>query len=81
MIKKMIENKLRSFEHVESKLIDSIIKRVCQIKRNQTTRDRGRPRKIIGLTINKNIEINNLDKNRILYKKLWQNFIYIIDHI
>lgn len=40
IVEKKIENKLRWYEHVEKKLIDSMIRRVYQIEKGQTIRDR-----------------------------------------
>lgn len=38
------------------------------MERNQITKDRGRPNKIIKKTLKKDLEINELDRNIILNK-------------
>lgn len=46
IVEKMVESILRQFGHVERTLINFVIRKVNQIKRSQTTRDKGRPRKM-----------------------------------
>lgn len=68
----MVENRLRWFGHVERRLVDSVIWRVDQMmERSQTTRGRGRPRKIIRETSKKDLEIKELDRNMALDRILW----------
>lgn len=45
IVEKMVKNRFRWFGHVERRLVDFVIRRVDQMERNQTTRDRGRLRK------------------------------------
>jgi len=45
----------------------------------QFTRGRGRPRKTIRETINKDLEINELDPTLVHDKSLWRNFIHVPD--
>ena len=40
IVEKMVENRLRWFEHVERKTINFVVRRVDRMKRKQTTRDR-----------------------------------------
>lgn len=48
------------------------------MERNQT-RGRGRPRKTIREIINKDLVINDLDRNMVLDRTLWQKLIHIVD--
>lgn len=66
-----MENRLRWFRHVESKHVDSVIKRVDQMKRSQTTKDKGRSKKVIKEVIKKDLEVNDLDRNIVLDRTLW----------
>ncbi|KAL5170138.1 LINE-1 retrotransposable element ORF2 protein [Glycine soja] len=63
IVEKMVENRLRWFGHVERKLVDSVVRRVDQMERRQTIRDRGRPKKTIREVIKKNLELNDLDRS------------------
>lgn len=56
---------LKWFDHVERRLVDSIVRRVDQIKGRQTARGRGRLRKTIRKTIKKYLNINELDRNMV----------------
>lgn len=51
IIVKMVENMFRWFGHVERRPVDSVVRRVNQIERMQTTRGKGRPGKIVRETI------------------------------
>ena len=70
IMEKMVENRLRWFGHVERRPVDSVVRRVDQMERSQTTRGRGRPRKTIREVIKKDFEINNLDINMVLDRTL-----------
>lgn len=54
-----------NYGHVEKTLVDSIVRRVYQIEKSQTTRDRKRHRKTIRETIKENLDINKLNRNMI----------------
>lgn len=41
IVEKMVENRLRWFEHVERRPVDSVVRRIDRIKRKQTIRGRG----------------------------------------
>ena len=60
IVKKMVENRLGWFGHVERRLVDSMVRRVYQMERSQTTR--GKPKKTTREVIKKDFEFNNLDK-------------------
>lgn len=77
ILEKMVENRLWWFEHVERRHVDSLVKRVGKMKRNQTTRGRGRPRKTIREIIKKDIEINDLNRSMVLDRILCQKLIHI----
>lgn len=66
-----MENRLRWFGHVEKRLVDFLIKRVNQMERNQTTREREKPRKTIREVIKKDLERNQTTRGVGL-------FIYVI---
>jgi hypothetical protein len=75
IVEKMAETRLRWFRHVERRLVDSLVKRVDQMEGNQTTRERGRPRK----TIKKDLEINELFRNIVYDRTLWRRLIHVAD--
>jgi len=54
--------------YVERRLVDSVVRRVDEMKMSQITRGRGRHRKTIRETIRKDLEINELKKDVILLK-------------
>lgn len=47
IVVKMVENKLKWFEHVERRLVESLVKRIDRMKTSQRAKCRGRPREII----------------------------------
>jgi hypothetical protein len=65
----MVETRLRWFRHAERKTVDFAVKRVDQMEGSQITRDRGRLIKTIRETIKKDLEINELDRNTVLFDK------------
>jgi len=67
----MVENKLRWFEHVERRPIDSVVRRVDQMEDRQLTR----PRKTIRETIRKELEIN--EWKRLLLLLLYLRILYV----
>lgn len=46
IVEKMVKNRLRWFEDVEGRPVDSAVRKVDQMERSQTTRCRGRPKKL-----------------------------------
>ncbi|KAL5156139.1 hypothetical protein HKD37_19G055060 [Glycine soja] len=70
IVEKMVENRLRWFGHVERRPVDSVVRRVDQMERRQTIRDRGRPKKTIREVIKKDLELNDLDRSMILDRTL-----------
>ena len=62
-----MENRHRWFGHVERR---PVVKRIDQMEDSQITRGRGRPRKTIRGTIMKNLEINELDPNKVYDRTL-----------
>lgn len=68
VVEKMVKNRLKWFRHVERGPADSVVRRIDQMKKSQTTRDKAKPRKIIRETIKK--EINELDKNMVCDRTL-----------
>jgi len=69
-VEKMMENRLRWFGHIERRPKDFVVRRVDQMEESQTSRGRGRPRKIIIETIRKDLEINELDQNMVYDRTL-----------
>jgi len=51
IVEKLVENRLRWFGHVETRLVDAVVRRVDQMDESQVKRGRGRPRKTIRETI------------------------------
>jgi len=47
ILKKMVENRLRWFGHVERRPVDVVVRRVDQMEESQIKRGRGRPKKTI----------------------------------
>jgi len=70
IVEKLVENRLRWFEHVERRPVDAVVRRVDQIEESQVKRGRGRPKKTIKETIRKDLEVNELDPNLIYDKTL-----------
>jgi len=70
IVENIVETRLRWFEHVERRRVDSVVRRVDQIERSQITRGRGRPRKTIRETIGKGLEINELEKDMVFDRTL-----------
>ncbi|KAL5184476.1 LINE-1 retrotransposable element ORF2 protein [Glycine soja] len=79
IVEKMVENRLRWFGHVERRPVDSVMRRVDQMERRQTIRDRGRPKKIIREVIKKDLELNDLDRSIVLDRTLWRKLIHVAD--
>jgi hypothetical protein len=53
---------------------------VDQMKHSQITTARGKPGKSIRETIKKDLEINELDRNMVVYDRiLWHNLIHVAD--
>lgn len=63
----MMENRFRWFDYIEKRFIDYEVRIVYQIKRSRTIRCRGRPRKTIKEVIKKDVEINDLRRNMVIY--------------
>lgn len=59
----MVETQLRWFRRVERRLVDSIVRRVDQMKGSQIAKCKGRLRKSIRQTIKKDFEIHELDRD------------------
>ncbi|KAL5166585.1 hypothetical protein HKD37_18G051517 [Glycine soja] len=79
IVEKMVKNRLRWFEHVERRPVDSVVRRVDQMERRQTIRGRGRPKKTIREVIKKDLELNDLDRSMVLDRTLWRKLIHVAD--
>lgn len=66
IVENMVENRLRWFGHVKRRPIESVLRKVDQIKTRETNRGRGRPRKTIREVIKNDIETNDLDRSIVL---------------
>ncbi|RZC07096.1 Thioredoxin M-type, chloroplastic [Glycine soja] len=75
IVEKMVENRLRWFGHVERRPVDSVVRRVDQMERRQTIRGRGRPKKTIREVIKKDLEINGLDRIKVVTDSSWNNLV------
>jgi len=73
----MVENRFKWFDHVERRLVNSVVRRVDQIEDSHITR--GRPREIVRQTIEKDLQINELDRNMVCDRTLWHNLIIVAD--
>jgi hypothetical protein len=78
IVKKMVENRLRWFEHVEKRLVDVVVQRVYQMEEGEIRRGRERPRKIIR-TVRKDLDVNELDPYMVYDRTLWHNLINVTD--
>ncbi len=47
IVEKLVQNRLRWFEHVERRLVGAVVRRLDQMEESQVKRGRGRPRKTI----------------------------------
>ncbi|KAH1251469.1 hypothetical protein GmHk_05G014337 [Glycine max] len=79
IVEKMVENRLRWFGHVERRSVDSVVRRVDQMERRQTIRDRERPKKTIREVLKKDLELNDLDRSMVLDRTLWRKLIHVAD--
>lgn len=73
----MVENRVIWSGHVERSHIDYMVRRVDHMERSQTIRGKVRPRKTIREFIKKYPKINDLDRNIVLDRTSWKNFIYV----
>jgi len=80
IVEKLVENRLRWIGHVERRPIDAVVRRVDQMEESQVKRGRGRPRKTVSETIRKDLGVNELDLNNLVYDRtLWRNLIHVAD--
>ena len=63
ILKKMVESHHRCFEHAWKRPLKAPVRRLDQIEDSPITRGRGRPRKIIGETIKRDLYVNCLNVN------------------
>jgi hypothetical protein len=71
IVEKMVETKLRWFEHIEWRLVDFVVRTVDQMKESHhIARGRGRPIK----TIKNDLKINELKKDMIFAKNTIASF-------
>jgi len=75
IVEKMVETILSWFGHVKRRHVDSV--RVNQMEGSQIDRGRGRRRKTIRETIEKDLEINSLDSNIVFDGTLWLRLIHV----
>ena len=81
IVEKLVENRLRWFEHVERRPVHAVVRRVDQMEESQVKRGRGRPRKTIRATIRKDLDVNELDSNLVYDRTLWCHLIHVADPI
>jgi len=79
IVEKLVENRLRWFEHVERRPVDAVVRRVDQMEESQVKRGRGRLKKTIRETIRKYLEVNELDQNMVFDRTLWRHLIHVAD--
>ncbi|KAK7258655.1 hypothetical protein RIF29_24237 [Crotalaria pallida] len=75
IVEKMVEYRLRWFGHVWRRPVEAPVRRVDQMEGTTRARGRGRPRKTIGETIEKDMAINALSKDMIYDRPLWRLII------
>ena len=59
-VEKLVETRLRWFGHVQRRPLEAPVRRVDQMVENPIIQRRGRPKKTIQETIQKDLAINNL---------------------
>ena len=59
--------------------MDALVSIVDQMKGSLVTRGRGRPRKTIGETVKRDLNVNDLSINMIYDRALWSHLIYVTD--
>jgi hypothetical protein len=74
IVEKMVETRLRWFEHVERRPVDFVVIRVDQMEGSQITRDKEDRE-----TIKKYLEINELNRKMVLDRTLWRHLIHVAD--
>jgi hypothetical protein len=72
-----METRLRLFVHFERRYVDFVVRRVDKMEGSQITRGRERPRKTIRETIEKDLEINELNRNMVYDRTFWLNLIHV----
>jgi len=70
IVKKLVENTHSWFGHVERRPVDNVVRRVNHMEESQIKRGIRIPRKTIRETIRNDLEINELDSNKIYDKTL-----------
>nr|KYP34423.1 Retrovirus-related Pol polyprotein LINE-1 [Cajanus cajan] len=79
IVEKLVESRLRWFGHVWRRPADAPVRRVDEMEATVGARRRGRPRKTIGETVLKDMEINALSREMIYDRSLWRRLIHIAD--
>jgi len=59
IVKKLVENRLRWFRHVERRPVDVVVRRIDQMEESHVKRGRGKPKKTIRETIRNDLEVND----------------------
>ena len=76
---KMVKSRLRWFGHVKRRPIEAPVRRVDQVFNEPITRGRGRPRKTIGETIRKDLDLNRLHDDLVYDRAQWRRLIHVAD--
>ena len=79
IVKKLVENRLIWFGHVERRPVDAVVRRVDQMEEGQVRRGRKRHKKTIRETIRNDLEDNELDPNLVYDRILWRHLIHVAD--
>lgn len=79
IVEKLVENRIRSFEHVERKFVDYMVRRVDQIERSKTTKNKKRPKKVIKEDIKKDLDFNILIMIMVIDRTLGWKLIHVAD--
>ena len=66
----MVESRLRWFGYVWRRPVKDLVRRVDQMEGSLIARGRGRPRKTIGETIKRDLNVNDLNVNMIYDRTL-----------
>jgi hypothetical protein len=74
---KMVESRLRWFGHVRRRPLEAPVRRVDQMADSPRVRGRGRPRKTIGETIKRNLELNSLHEGMVSNRVQWRRMIHV----
>ena len=76
---KMVESRLRWFEHVKRIKLDESVRIVDQMDCSPYKRGRGRPKRTLNDIIRRDLLINNISPNMTIDRTQWRRVIHVAD--